>query len=268
MFNRLAWCCAPLAILGALMVAASAADAQDGRPTVSAFIEDIGPRFTSNAFLSEKNAQSDVFVAPATGVGVSGLFAQGLAYSFSAAMVNTRYRRFSELDDDTAVLAASVAYTRGPWTLAAEYSPKWVYTREFGALSAELHDWTASVKGAFKWSGVALSPVFSVRRRASDVDLVENTRLGAGVGIAWKPSERGLLKVAPGVTYTIYDASPAAGIDRKDLWAGVNVDYIHSLTSSADLVLSVGVGYNDSTVPGRSWRSFAASPSLSLSTKF
>jgi hypothetical protein len=126
MFNRLAWCCAPLAILGALMVAASAADAQDGRPTVSAFIEDIGPRFTSNAFLSEKNAQSDVFVAPATGVGVSGLFAQGLAYSFSAAMVNTRYRRFSELDDDTAVLAASVAYTRGPWTLAAEYSPKWV----------------------------------------------------------------------------------------------------------------------------------------------
>ena len=136
-------CCAsrsaPLAIVAALSLAPSVAIAQD-RPTISAFIEDLGPRFTSNAFLSETNARSDVFVSPATGIGVSGLFAPGLAYSFSAVMVNTRYRRFSELDDDIAALAASVAYSSGPWTLAAEYSPKWVYTREFDALSAELHD--------------------------------------------------------------------------------------------------------------------------------
>ena len=59
-----------------------------------------------------------------------------------------------------------------------------------------------------------------------------------------------------------------AGTDRKDLWAGLNVDYIHSLTPSVDLVMSAGVGYNNSTVDGRSWKSFGASPSLSLSTKF
>ena len=74
--------------------------------------------------------------------------------------------------------------------------------------------------------------------------------------------------MAPGLTYTIYDASPVAGTDRKDLWAGLNIDYIHSLTSSVDLVLSAGVGYNNSTVAGRSWGSFGASPSLNLSTKF
>src|SRR5689334_996614 len=113
---------APFVILTALSTP-MIANAQD-RPAVSAFIEDLGPRFTSNAFLSEKHARSDVFVSPSTGIGVAGLFAPGLAYSFSAVVVNTRYRRFSELDDDTVALAASVAYTSGAWTLAAEYSPK------------------------------------------------------------------------------------------------------------------------------------------------
>ena len=103
MFIRFMSRFAPLVILTALSPP-TIANAQD-RPTISAFIEDLGPRFTSNAFLSEKNARSDVFVSPATGIGVAGLFAPGLAYSFSAVMVNTRYRRFSELDDDTVVLA-------------------------------------------------------------------------------------------------------------------------------------------------------------------
>ena len=44
-------------------------------------------------------------MSPTTGIGVAGRFAPGLAYSFSAVMVNTRFRRFSELDDDTVVLA-------------------------------------------------------------------------------------------------------------------------------------------------------------------
>lgn len=268
MYNPFASCSAPLAIAAAAVsLASSIATAQD-RPTVSAFIEDLGPRFTSNAFLSEKNARSDVFTSPAAGIGVAGLFAPGLAYSFNAIMVNTRFARFSELDDDTVVLAGSVAYTSGAWTLAAEYSPKWVYTRGFDALSAELHDWTGVVKGAFKWNAVAVSPTLSVRRRFSDLELAENTRFGAGVGLGWKTSEKSVLKVAPGVTYTIYDASPVAGTDRKDLWAGLNIDYIHSLTPSVDLVMSAGVGYNNSTVDGRSWKSFGASPSLSLSTKF
>jgi hypothetical protein len=268
MFNRLASHCASLAVLAAVSLAPSVCNAQQGRPTFSAFIEDAGPRYTSNAFLSEKAARSDIFTSPATGIGVSGLFAPGLAYSFSGMMVNNRFRRFSELDDDTVVLAGSMAYTSGPWTLAAEYSPKWVYTREFDALSVELHDLTAVIKGAFKLNVVSISPTLSVRRRLSDLDLAENTRFGAGVGLSWKASERGVFKVAPGVTYSIFDASPVAGTDRKDLWAGLNVDYIYSVTPSIDLVMSAGAGYNHSTVDGRSWKSFGASPSLSLSTKF
>ena len=268
MSHRLARIAHPLPSLLHCPLLPSVSDAQEGRPTISAFIEDLGPRFTSNAFLSEKKAQSDLFVAPATGIGVSGLFAPGLAYSFSAVMVNTRYRRFSVLDDETAALAAGVAYTSGPWTLAAEYSPKWVYAREFDSLSAELHDLTGVIKGAFKWNGVAVAPTLSVRRRFSDVDVVESTRFGSGVGLSWKTSERSVLKVAPGVAYTLYDASPVAGTDRRDLWAGLNVDYILSLTPSVDLVMSAGVGYNNSTVDNRSWKSFGASPSLNLSTKF
>ena len=266
MFIRFMSRFAPLVILTALSPP-TIANAQD-RPTLSAFVEDLGPRFTSNAFLSEKHARSDVFVSPATGIGVAGLFAPGLAYSFSAVMVNTRYRRFSELDDDTVVLAGSVAYTSGAWTLAAEYSPKWVYTREFDALSAELHDLTGVIKGSFKWNGVAVSPTLSVRRRFSDIDVIENTRFGAGVGLGWKMSERSVLKVAPGVAYTIYDTSSVPGTDRRDFWAGLNIDYIVTLTPSVDLVMSAGVGYNDSTADNRSWKSFGASPSLNLSTKF
>jgi hypothetical protein len=72
MSRRFAPCCAPLAVLAALSLAPSVATAQEARPTVSAFIEDLGPRFTSNAFLSEKDPRSDLFVAPATGIVVKG----------------------------------------------------------------------------------------------------------------------------------------------------------------------------------------------------
>src|SRR6476620_6844415 len=105
MFIRLLSRFAPLVTLATLS-APTIASAQD-RPTITASIEDLGPRFTSNAFLSENHARSDVFTSPGTGIGVAGLFAPGLAYSFSAVVVNTRYRRFSELDDDTVALAAS-----------------------------------------------------------------------------------------------------------------------------------------------------------------
>ena len=107
-----------------------------------------------------------------------------------------------------------------------------------------------------------------MRRRFSDVDVIESTRFGAGVGLGWKISETSVVKVAPGAAYTIYDASSVAGTSRKDFWAGLNVDYIVSLTPSVDLVMSAGVGYNDSTADNRSWKSFGASPSLNLMTKF
>lgn len=257
---------APLVILTALS-APTIASAQD-RPTVSAFVEDLGPRFTSNAFLSEKNAQSDVFTSPTFKLRAKGLLAPALAYSFSAAMVNARYRRFSELDEDLVALTGGVSYTSGPWTLTAQYSPKWVYTREFDALSAELHDFTGIVEGTFKWNNVEVSPTLIVRRRFSDVDLAENTRFGTGVSFTWKTSERSALKVAPGVTHTLYDASPVAGTNRKDSWVGLDVDHTWTLAPSVDLVLSAGAGYNNSTVDGRSWKSFGASPSLNLTAKF
>jgi hypothetical protein len=268
MFNRFASHCAPLAVLAALSLAPSVSNAQQGRPTVSAFIEDAGPRFTSNAFFSEKDARSDLFVSPTTGIGVSGLFAPGLAYSFSAAMVNSRYQKFSVLDEDIAALSARVAYTSGAWTLAAGYSPKWVYTRGFDALSAELHDWTASLKGVFTWNGVSVAPILSARRRFSDVDVIEATRLGLGVELGWKTSDRSILKVAPGLAYTIYDTSPVSGTDRRDVWTGVTFDHIWSLTPSVDLVLSAALEYSDSTVAGRSWKQFSIGPSLNLATKF
>src|SRR4029453_17472570 len=157
MFIRLMSRFAPLVILTALS-APTTANAQD-RPTITASIEDLGPRFTSNAFLSEKHAQSDVFTSPTFKLKAKGLLAPGLAYSFSAAMVNARYRRFSGLDEDLVALTSGVSYTSGPWTLTAQYSPKWVYTREFDALSAELHDFTGIVEGRFKWNNVEGSPM-------------------------------------------------------------------------------------------------------------
>jgi hypothetical protein len=183
-------------------------------------------------------------------------------------MINTRYQRFSLLDDDIATLAAGISYTSGVWTLAAGYSPKWVYSRGFDALSGELHDWTASIKGSFKWHDVTVVPTLNVRRRFSDVDVAENTRLGFGVDLGWKTSGRSTLKVAPGLNYTIYDTSPDPGTSRKDLWAGVAIDHTWSLAPSVDLVLSAAAGYNDSTVAGRSWKQFGGGPSLSLETKF
>jgi hypothetical protein len=267
MFNRFASHCTPLAVLAALTLAPSVSNAQESRPTVSVSIRDVGPRFTSNAFLSEKDARSDLFVSPTIAVGIGGPIAASLDYSFKALMVNTRYQSFSVLDDDIAGLSAAVTYKSGPWTLAAGYAPKWVFTRGFDALSAELHDWIASVDGEFKWNGVEVLPNLTVRR-LSDVDVAQTTRLGLGVELIWKTSPRSALKVAPEVAYTIYDTSPVPGTNRKDLWTGVTVDHIWSLTPSMDLTLSAAAEHNDSTIEARSWKQLSVSPSLKLATKF
>lgn len=256
---------APLVVVAALSSGGSIVSAQS-RPTFSAAVEDLGPQFTSNAFLSEKNVRSDLLTSPAVRIKASGQFAPGLAYSLGAAMVNSRFRRYSELDDDTVALSGGIFYTAGPWTFAAQYSPKWVYTRDFGSLGAELHDFVGAIEGEFSWLGATVSPALNVRRRFSDSDLSEHTRLGAGVEFAWKTSASGKLKAAPGISYTIFDASPVVGVDREDLWAGLDLAY-ECTVAPFKLVLSTSVGYNNSTVD-RSWKSFGASPSLTLSTKF
>ena len=240
---------APLVILIALS-APTLASAQD-RPTASAFVEDLGPRFTSNAFLSEKNADPMCSRHRLSSSKPTGGLAPGLPTRSVRRWSTHAIARFSELDEDIVALASGISYTSGPWTLAAQYSPKWVYTREFDALSAELHDFIGVIEGAFKWNNVDVSPTLMVRRRLSDADLAENTRFGAGVSFAWKTSDRSTLKVAPGVTYTLYDASPVAGTNRKDAWVGLDVDHTWTLTPSADLVLSAGAGYNNSSVDGR-----------------
>jgi hypothetical protein len=247
-------------------VAFDRANAQ-GRPEITLFAEDIGPRYTSNAFLSETNAKSDIFTSPSYGLKVRGDLAQGLSYGLAAFVTNTRFLNFSQLDDDTVGLSSSLTYRMGSWAIKAGYSPSWIFARGFEGAPVEFHDLSMALIGGYKVGSVTISPTLGVRRRFSNLEIYEATRLGAGIEFSWNLTPKIGVAIAPGATHTIYDAA-VAGADRRDTFVGLNAELTWQLNPFATLIFGAAVGHNESTIGGRSWNSFGASPTLTLATKF
>ena len=207
-------------------------------PTEAFLYAETPGTFTSNAFLTETDPDSDVFLAPKYGAGVRAkdikLGSGMLSYDFRAFLNDAWYAEFSERDGDAAGGAGRIAYAHAAWTIAAAYNPAWNYTSGFDEFTLSLHDLSLAL--AYKWSSgnFTLQPAVTVARRLSTNELAERVAFGGALKVIYKLSDRVSFTLAPNVTNQWYDTFP--GQDREDL--------VYGLSAVVGLKIREGVNLN------------------------
>ena len=228
----------------------------------------IDPRFTSNAFFSEDDEESDFAIGSTLTAGAITDFKNGLKLDIRGTIGTRRFLDNSVLDRDQVGGRAEGSYTApkiGVFLLG--YTPSASFETDFDEHAITRHPirFQFGRKDPLGKSGIALSSVVSASRTFADPSEFNQTGIFATLVFSKMLGNTGLeLSVAPEIGGQVYD--DFFGDDREDIQLAGSASLSYELGGNFSATLTSRVDKNYSNLDRLEYLAFTQL--LSLAVKF
>ncbi|MFN4089086.1 MAG: hypothetical protein ACK4QW_08600 [Alphaproteobacteria bacterium] len=230
-----------------------------------------GANYTSNAFLSDRDRQNDVFVSLDASLQAATVIAERFEVFAEFGAFALRYAENSELNVNGVRGRVGVSTTVEGFNLGFAYAPSIAWDDDFDRRFVTLHPLTLSINRPLAVAdGVLLVPGLSGGYTFADPGDFAAASATASVSAIWLPSADFSLSLTPSVSHRHYDDyfERITGRTRKDWTYGVFLAATYIPFPEALLQLGVSGSINRSTVDPLDHKVFNAGPTARFSMRF